>query len=180
MMSDTYGPTCGRPYATYSPTQRSWKTSEATSLWALTLSSLTLPEWGGLHAGELCEHPTPARLTREPGYSSLPTPVVNDMGAGKTQEWWAAWTAKVGGHGQSLDILARQLAGEEVPTLPTPRAIAIDRLYLREDNQSNLEEVIARLPGVTGKRIGQQSSAGNTSQDDLHRLQLSLLPEDNA
>ena len=112
----------------------------------------------------------------------MPTPVVNDMGAGKTQEWWAAWTAPgaSGARHHSLDITARQLAGEEAPTLPTPRAIAIDRLYLREDNQSNLEEVIARLPGVTGKRIGQSSSAGNTSQDALHLLQLSLLPEDNA
>jgi hypothetical protein len=73
-----------------------------------------------------------------------------------------------------------QSLSNEVITLPTPRAIAIDRLYLREDNQSNLEEVIARLPGVTGKRIGQQSSAGNTSQDALHLLQLSLLPEASA
>ena len=160
-MSDTCGPTSGTPLAQYDPEQRCWKTCEATSLWALTLSSLTLPTWGGLHAGELCEHQTPARLTREPGYSSLPTPVAdNSRGLLTTGDY------------QSLS--------NEVITLPTPRAIAIDRLYLREDNQSNLEEVIARLPGVTGKRIGQQSNAGNTSQDALHLLQLSLLPEASA
>lgn len=52
----------------------------------------------------------------------LPTPAVNDMGAGKTVEEWDAWTARMkaehgngNGHGPSLSIEAQRL-------LPTPRA----------------------------------------------------------
>ena len=52
----------------------------------------------------------------------LPTPAVNDMGAGKTVEEWDAWTdamrAKHGngnGHGKSLAVEAQRL-------LPTPKA----------------------------------------------------------
>ena len=77
-MNDTSGPTSGTPLAQYDPDTQCWKTSEATSLWALTLSSLTLPTWGGLHAGVLYELPTPERPTIEPGYSSLPTPTTRD------------------------------------------------------------------------------------------------------
>ncbi|MBK5248116.1 MAG: DNA cytosine methyltransferase [Actinomycetales bacterium] len=52
----------------------------------------------------------------------LPTPAVNDMGAGKTVDAWDAWTASMqakhgngNGHGASLSIEALRL-------LPTPRA----------------------------------------------------------
>lgn len=52
----------------------------------------------------------------------LPTPAVNDMGEGKTVEWWDEWTAKMqeahgngNGHGRSLAIEAQRL-------LPTPQA----------------------------------------------------------
>lgn len=52
----------------------------------------------------------------------LPTPAVNDMGAGKTVEQWDAWTddlkARHGngnGHGKSLSIEAQRM-------LPTPRS----------------------------------------------------------
>ncbi len=52
----------------------------------------------------------------------LPTPVVNDMGAGKTVEKWDAWTAEQrekhrngNGHGKSLSIEVQRL-------LPTPTA----------------------------------------------------------
>jgi hypothetical protein len=74
MMSDTCGLTSCEPFAKWDQDSSCWKTSEATSLWALTLSSLTLPTWGGLHGGELCEHPTPALATNVLDYSSLPTP----------------------------------------------------------------------------------------------------------
>lgn len=56
----------------------------------------------------------------------LPTPAVNDMGAGKTPEDWDAWTAKMkaahgngNGHGASLSIEALRL-------LPTPTPTAAD------------------------------------------------------
>lgn len=52
----------------------------------------------------------------------LPTPAVNDMGAGKTPDEWDAWTDRMksehgngNGHGASLSIEAMRL-------LPTPRA----------------------------------------------------------
>lgn len=52
------------------------------------------------------------------GGALLPTPVVNDMGEGKTVEHWDQWTAKRhgngNGHGPSLAIEAQRL-------LPTPR-----------------------------------------------------------
>lgn len=202
-MTDTSGPTSGTPFAQYDPGSSYWRTSEATSLWALTLSSLTLPPWGCLRGGELCERPTPGPLTTGPASSSLPTPVadnsrglpnggdfqslpnavlrlptpraqngeprnqtiyerppdqpqnlenalallptpraaeaehpgrvtvnhsgqtglaetinalallptpvVNDMGSGKTQEWWDDWTEKIGGHGKSLEQEALRL-----------------------------------------------------------------------
>lgn len=54
--------------------------------------------------------------------SLLPTPVVNDMGEGKTPDRWDEWTAEMkgrhgngNGHGRSLAIEAQRL-------LPTPRA----------------------------------------------------------
>ena len=39
----------------------------------------------------------------------LPTPVVNDMGRGKTLEWWDEWNDRVS-HGKSLDVEAVKLA----------------------------------------------------------------------
>ena len=77
-MTDTCGLTSCEPFARWDRESQSWKTSEATSLWALTLSSLTLPQWGGLHDGELCEHPTPELHTNGPDSSSLPTPNAAD------------------------------------------------------------------------------------------------------
>ena len=51
--------------------------------------------------------------------SLLPTPAVNDMGAGKTPEAWDAWTEKMqaehgngNGHGKSLAIESLRLSGE--------------------------------------------------------------------
>ena len=72
-MTATYGPTSPMPLATYDPAESCWRTSEITCLWALTLSSLTLPEWGSMRGGVLFEHPTPERLTAERDCSSSPT-----------------------------------------------------------------------------------------------------------
>ena len=73
------------PFARWDRDSQSWRTSEATSLWALTLSSLTLPQWGGLRDGELCEHPTPALATSVLDCSSLPTPSANDTTGAEDQ-----------------------------------------------------------------------------------------------
>jgi hypothetical protein len=88
----------------------------------LTLSSLTLPTWGGLRSGELFERPTPEPATNDPDFSLLPTPAVNDMGRGKTVEHWDAWTDKMkaahgngNGHGKSLEIEAARIGATTAP-----------------------------------------------------------------
>jgi hypothetical protein len=73
-MSDTYGQTSLTPFAQYDPDTQSWKTSAVTSLWALPMSSLTLPKSGGLVNGELFERPMLALPIDESASSSLPTP----------------------------------------------------------------------------------------------------------
>jgi hypothetical protein len=52
----------------------------------------------------------------------LPTPAVNDMGAGKTVDAWDEWTAKMqakhgngNGHGKSLAIEAARLTSDPTP-----------------------------------------------------------------
>lgn len=59
----------------------------------------------------------------------LPTPAVNDMGAGLTVERWDEWTAEMrakhangNGNGPSLSVEARRVARAAVTLLPTPRA----------------------------------------------------------
>ena len=89
--------------------------------------------------------------------SLLPTPVVNDMGAGKTVEKWDAWTAEQkekhrngNGHGKSLSIEVQRL-------LPTPTSRdhkdtgKMD--YQRQADRSILAGVI----------MVQQSNDGDTS-----------------
>lgn len=121
-MSDTSGPTSGTPLAQYDREQRCWKTSEVTSLWALPMSSLTLPTWGCLRDGELYELLTPQRHTIERGYSSLPTP-----------------------RAQARDVIYnradyRYNLEEALAKLPTPRA----------QNGELRNQTIYRRPGVSG------------------------------
>ena len=70
----------------------------------------------------------------------LPTPVVNDMGSGKSPEWWEDWTEKIGGHGKSLEQEALSIGGntkrrsadgnpsltDPPPLLPFEETIEID------------------------------------------------------
>ena len=76
-------------------------------------------QWGTESAG-LVGRPD-AALSGRTDVRLLPTPAVNDMGAGKTVEAWDEWTAKMqaahgngNGHGASLHVEALRL-------LPTPR-----------------------------------------------------------
>jgi len=93
--------------------------------------------------------------------SLLPTPVVNDMGAGKTVEKWDSWTAEMkakhgnsNGHGPSLSIEVRRL-------LPTPTA----RDYKDTGKNTNYQRQADRklLAGVI---MVQRSKDGDTSSDD--------------
>jgi len=99
--------------------------SQGTLPWAEPSLLATLPPWGMTRAGVLFELPTPVRLTEGRGCSSsptLPTPAVNDMGAGKTVDAWDEWTAKMqakhgngNGHGKSLAIEAARLTSDPTP-----------------------------------------------------------------
>jgi hypothetical protein len=152
MTPDTSGPTLRVPSAYFDPNSSSWRTSGVMFPSDWPTSSQTCPAWGMTRRGELFELPTPAHPTDAPASSSLlptpvadhsrglpqpgtdfqslpnvaisllPTPAVNDMGAGKTVEDQDAWTARMqerhgngNGHGASLSIEALRL-------LPTPQA----------------------------------------------------------
>jgi hypothetical protein len=230
-MSDTCGLTFEMPLAQYDPGERCWKTSEATSLWALPMSSLTLPAWGCLHDGVLFEQPTPARPTTAHDFSSLPTPVadhsrglpqtgtdfqslpnvamsflptpraqngesrnqtiykregpqnlenalallptpaVNDMGAGKDPQAWQEWAARQKAadgrpapHGKSLEQ-------EALKMLPTP--VSSDATH----SGPNQRDSSGRLSlTATAVRVGATThlplTDGNTSSDDQHQPQL--------
>ena len=119
------------------------------------MSSLTLPNWGGLQDGELYEHPTPALATSVLDYSSLPTPRTSDTnGSGK--------------HGDGgLDLRTA------VTMLPTPTAM--DHVGCRQD--FTLESPNRRLR-ETAKWLGESMAPplhdGKQSQDDQPQHQLSL------
>lgn len=121
MTPDTSGRLFEMPLLTWDPALSCWRTSGAISRSGSTGSSVTLPTSGMTRSGELFEHPTWGAATSGPDCSLLPTPVVNDMGDGKTVEWWDEWTAAKraqhgngNGHGNSLAIEMARL-------LPTPR-----------------------------------------------------------
>lgn len=147
-MKDTFGPTSGTPFAQYDPIESCWKTCEDTSLWALRMSSLTLPTWGALRDGVLYELPTPERLTIEPGSSSLPTPVA-DNSRGLPN----------GGDYQSLP--------NAVLTLPTPTAQAAKHPTMDDRGEGtpddyNLWSVTRRLlptPAVNDMGAGKDPQA---------------------
>ena len=157
-MSGPFSPTSPTPLAFYDPESWSWRTSQGCLLSAAPESLERLPDWGTTSNGVLYELRTPERLTgvRDGSASpGLPTPVVNDMGAGKTVEAWDNWTdemkAKHGnGHGPSLSIEVQRL-------LPTPRAQNGEPRNMKPwvrplDQPQNLENAIARLlPTPTGR-----------------------------
>jgi hypothetical protein len=80
-----------------------------------------LPDWATTAGGALCVQAIPERLiaVRDGSASpNLPTPVVNDMGRGKTVEEWDSWTDDMkerhgngNGHGASLAIEIARLPG---------------------------------------------------------------------
>lgn len=178
MMSDTCGLTSCEPFAKWDPDSQCWRTSEVTSLWALTLSSLTLPQWGGLHNGELCEHPTPELATSGPAYSSLPTPRTLDTnGAGshggggpdlrtavtmlptpRAQDEYERRNMKTMKRirDEGGDMTLPTWAKVVVPLLPTPRAQNGEErnsnIWARPlDQPQNLENALALLPTPTSQ-----------------------------
>ena len=104
--------------------------------------------------------------------SLLPTPAVNDMGAGKTVEQWDSWTQRMreehrngNGHGKSLAIEALRL-------LPTPMARDWKDTgnFTPRPEKSKLPHTIASLGATTSPR----SSDGPESSDGQPPNQLNL------
>jgi hypothetical protein len=113
----------------------------------------------------------------------LPTPAVNDMGEGKTLEWWDDWAprqmssdGRPAPHGRSLAIEAMRMLptprttdGTDAPANLTPSVAAI--LDGTSGRTPRLSEMAMAWPGVT---TAPPSPDGSTSSDDPHQHQLSL------
>jgi hypothetical protein len=98
----------------------------------------------------------------------LPTPAVNDMGNGKTLEWWDEWAprqksadGRPAPHGKSLAIEALRMS---TALLPTPRAglesnQQVKRRKDRPENVSNLENALTQviLLGTPTARMSERS-----------------------
>lgn len=122
----------------------------------------------------------------------LPTPAVNDMGAGKSIEAWDEWTEKMrarhsngNGHGKSLEIEAKRL-------LPTPRhtdhhdslTAPAARRHV-EDGNGTLPETIGYslmpTPSVADSTGGHMTRSGSRSSELLlPGVAKSLLPTPRA
>ena len=173
-MTEQSSLTSQTPSAFYDPESWCWRTSQASLLSAVPESLERLPDWGTTADGALFERRTPERLTAARDGSAslgLPTPVVNDMGAGKTVEEWDTWTdemkAKHGngnGHGPSLSI-------EILRLLPTPQhwdhkvfGPAVDWKKRAENHADSVASVIMNLP----------LNDGDEPLDGLHLTQLMI------
>ena len=93
----------------------------------------------------------------------LPTPAVNDMGAGKDSEVWEAWTEKMkmvhgnsNGHGKSLKQ-------EALKMLPTPVASDCQDLQLSENWKGH--DLVSTVKQI-GENTKQRSADGNPSSID--------------
>ncbi|MGL4256924.1 MAG: hypothetical protein ACRCSL_11370 [Microbacterium sp.] len=112
-----------------------------------------------------------ANLARD--VSLLPTPTVNDMGAGKTVEQWDEWTDRMrarhgngNGHGPSLEIEALRL----LPTPTVGESKAAGSLPGSEYRGRTLTDVWER----DGEPTDQPSADGKPPSDDQLPGQLSL------
>ena len=164
-MSDTFGLSSRTLLAHWDPSSSCWKMSQATLLSEDQPLLEKLPNWGTMRNGELYERLTPELPTSVSDSSLLPTPVVNDMGAGKTVEHWDNWTEEMrskhgngNGHGKSLSIEAQRL-------LPTPTAQAAKHGASKDEGANahgfNLWDVPHLLPTPTSR-----DHKGSNQRDD--------------
>ena len=176
--------------AFYDPESSSWRTSQGSLLSEEYPLLERLPDWATTADGALCVQATPGHLiaVRDGSASpNLPTPVVNDMGRGKTPDEWDSWPDEMkhrhgngNGHGASLAIEAARL-------LPTPRSFlahmygrALLTTETRQNFHANLEEVIALLPTPTARDWKDQGEnvdlTRSATKGHLSGLPLMLLP----
>jgi hypothetical protein len=175
MMKDTSGPMYEMPLAQYDPDSQCWKTSEVTSLWALEMSSLTLPTWGGMRNGELFEQQRPERPTTEPDYSSLPTPTARDY-----KDLTMPPRLRDGrGHGslpEKLAMLPTPVAGDGTKASANPETSA---RRIRKGNQPFLTDIVQTkllpTPTTQDKQPGHHSQL-RRNQVPLNTVVTHLLP----
>lgn len=167
-MNERYLVTSRTPSAFYDPELLCWKTCQESWIPADPALLRRLPACGMTAAGALFALPTWEPPTNErAGFVSLPTPVVNDMGADKTIQWWDDWTEKIGGHGDSLSIQMRRLP---TPTTVDSHSTGRTQESLENGNTKNLtlrEAVkMRRLKTPTASKNGRGRPQGYT-----HRTQ---------
>ena len=159
-MNDTYGLMSGTPLARYDLDEQCWKTSVAISLWALTMSSLTLPPWGCLHDGELYELPTPERPTIERACSSLLATPTAWLGR---REAHAAGNPKRWHNPQRSNELSDQVAAMfPTPTAQAAKHMTMDDRGVGTHDDHNLWSVAGRLlptPAVNDMGAGKDPQA---------------------
>ena len=164
-MNATFGPMSSAAFATWDRNSRSWKTSEDTCLWALTLSSLTLPTSGGLRNGSLFERPTPEPATSGHDSSSLPTPTAD--------------------HSRGLPSSTTDYASlpnVAVSILPTPRASDMNSPGLHGQGGQDLRTTVTMLPtprATDGPKGGPGQVNGRGVADSLPAI-AALLPTPRA
>lgn len=119
----------------------------------------------------------------------LPTPAVNDMGAGKSVADWDAWTAKMksahgngNGHGPSLAIEAARLAADarEI-ALPTPRAATArsSRAAMTAEHWSapSLEQALEIAVGVLPREFESWDQVPGSSRPQVDPAAAADAPE---
>lgn len=204
-MSATSGPTSATPLAHYDQASSSWKMSQATFLSEGQPSLPTLPHVGMTHAGWLYALPMLGPAIGELGSSSLlatpratrggstsenakllPTPVVNDMGDGKTPEDWDTWTEKMRTRTGNGNAHGKSLAIEVARLLPTPmvpnggRTLTEDEVLAKGmtdkgKRQVDLAQVVRYLP--TPKAHDAKGPNGENRNEVNLATALSQLPE---
>jgi hypothetical protein len=171
---------------------QAWPTSGMTRSGSVFELRMSAPPTDGSASSSLPTLPTPAawdgdrgpdyaRMNREGSGGDdlvttmarlLPTPAVNDMGEGKTPEWWDDWTEKMrqthgngNGHGKSLAIEAARL----LPT-PTSQDNAGSRNSTQPrppDSTANIGDTLTDAVTVlTGVRTRWRSPDGSPSWDE--------------
>jgi hypothetical protein len=182
-MSDTYGQTSSTPFAQYDPDTQSWKTSAVTSLWALPMSSLTLPKSGGLVNGELIERPMLALPTDVSDSSSLPTPTAADGTKMSSNPATSARRMEKGNQASLTDIVQTQMLPSDY-LLPTPMARDYKEQHLYDGTTLG---TVGRKAGVLSRRLAllptpttQETHTGPSQRDrntvPLNQLVVDLLP----
>ena len=184
-MSDTSGPTSALPLMRYDLASSSWRTSAATSLWDLEMSSPTFPEWGMTHAGELYELPTPERPTVAQGSSSLrflKTPQASNEGRVDRPERY---------HNRHMANTRFDLEDQIAALLPTPTVMDMGSNYTPEEWEAwKLKQKAAHNNGNGhGASLTQEAllllptpkATNNENQQNLNQygpnLGMALMPE---